>query len=72
MWKQECFKETKTVKTGIKFIIRDTAQHVGEHTEKQFVYLRQKQGRNTHPERKGVGILSNEEKCSKEVVKSFI
>ena len=45
---------------------------MGEHTEKQFVYLRQKQGRNTHPERKGVGILSNEEKCSKEVVKSFI
>ena len=33
---------------------------MGEHTEKQFVYLRQKQGRKTHPERKGVGIPPNE------------
>ena len=38
---------------------------MGEHTEKQFVYLRQKLGRNTHPERKGMGILSNKEECSK-------
>ena len=44
--------ETKTVKAGTKFVIRDTApQQVGEHTEKQ---LRQEQGRNTHPE-KGCG-----------------
>ena len=28
--------EAKTVKTGIAFIIRDTIQHVGEHTEKEF------------------------------------
>ena len=38
---------------------------MGAYTEKT-VYLRQKQGRNTHPERKGMGILSNEEEeCSK-------
>ena len=34
---------------------------MGEHTEKQFGYLRQKQSRNTHPERKGMGVLSHEE-----------
>ena len=45
---------------------------MAEHTEKQLVYLRQKQGRNTRWERKGVGILPNEEKCSKGVVKSLI
>ena len=32
--KQECFKEAKTVKTGIMFIVRVTVQHVGEYTEK--------------------------------------
>ena len=41
------------------------------HTEKQVVYLRQKQGRNTHLERKSMGI-PNEEKCGKGAVKSFI
>ena len=40
---------------------------MGEHTEKQFIYLSQKLGRNTHPEGKGVGVLSNEEEYSKEV-----
>ena len=61
--------ETKTVKAGTKFIIRDTApQQVGEHTEKQ---LRQEQGRNTHPKRKGVGIPPKEDEGSKEAVKSF-
>ena len=45
---------------------------MGEHTEKQFVCLRQKQGRDAHPESKGVGVLPNEEERSKEVVKSFI
>ena len=54
------------MKTGTKFIIRDTAQHVGEHTEKQFIYLRQKQGRNTHQE-KSAGILLNEE-LAREVI----
>ena len=29
---------------------------MGEHTEKQLVQLRQKQGRDAHPERRGVGI----------------
>ena len=47
--KQECFKEAKTVKTGTKFIIRGTAQCMGEHTGNQFVYPTQKQGRDTHP-----------------------
>ena len=36
-----------------------------EHTQKKFIYLRQKQGRNTIPERKGMGVRSNEEKHSK-------
>ena len=36
-----------------------------EHTGKHFVYLTQKQGRDTHPKRKGMGILSNEEECNK-------
>ena len=39
---------------------------MAEHTEKQVVYLRQKEGRNTPPEGKGMGILSEEEEeCSK-------
>ena len=37
IWKQECVKEAKIVKTGAKFIIRDTAQQMGEHREKQFI-----------------------------------
>ena len=37
-----------------------------EHTEKQFAYLRLKQGKSTHPnlKRKDMGILSNEEACN--------
>ena len=38
---------------------------MGKYTGKQFVYLIQKQGRDIHPERKGMGILSNEQECSK-------
>ena len=38
---------------------------MGDHTEKQFVYPTQKQGRDAHPERKGIGILSNEGEGSK-------
>ena len=63
--KQGVFKEAKTVKIGRKFIIRDMAPCVGAHTGKECIYHNQKQGRNTHPERKGVGILSNAEACSK-------
>ena len=37
--KEECSKEAKLYK-GTKFIIRDTAQSMGEHTEKQFVEVR--------------------------------
>lgn len=40
---------------------------MGEHREKQFTYLRQRQGRNTYLERKGMGIFPNEEEHSKEV-----
>ena len=36
-----------------------------EHTEKQFIYLSQKQGRSTHPER-SAGVLNDEH--SKEVI----
>ena len=46
----KCFKEAKTVKTGIRFIVRDKAQHVGKHREKQPISLRQKQSSKTHPE----------------------
>ena len=34
-----------------------------DHTGKQFVYPTRKQGRDTPPERKGMGIVSNEEEC---------
>ena len=37
---------------------------MGEHTEKRFIYLSQKQGRNIHPEGRGLCILSNEEERS--------
>ena len=54
----------ETVITGTKFIVRDIAQCVGKHTGKQFVYLTQNQGRDTHPEERGMGILSSEEEGS--------
>ena len=63
-WKQECFKKRKTVKKGANFTIRDIAQCMGDHAGKQFVYPTQKQGREAPPERKGMGIISNEEECS--------
>ena len=40
--KAKCFKEAKTIKTGTQFVIRDTVEQVGEHTEKQFAYLKEK------------------------------
>ena len=49
----------------MEFIIRDTAGSMGEHTGKEFVYLTQKQGRDTYPERKNISIFDNEEECSK-------
>lgn len=45
---------------------------MGEHTDKQFIYLSQKQDRNTYSEKKGMGILSGEEEHSKEVIFIFI
>ena len=59
--KKNVSRRQKLFRKVTKFIIRDTAQCMGEHTGKQFVYLTQKQGRDTHSERKGMGILSNEE-----------
>ena len=34
---------------------------------REIVHISEKLGRNTHPQRKGVGVLSNEEEHSKEV-----
>ena len=63
--------EAETVNAGTEFIIRDVAQQpVGEHMEKWFVQLRQKQGRDAPLARKG--CASGEEERSKEVVKSLI
>lgn len=58
-------QEAKTVRTGTKFLIRDITQRMGEHTRNQFAYPAQKQSRDTHPDRKGMDILSEEEECSK-------
>ena len=58
------FQGSKNCKIGTKLIIRDTAQCLRENIEKLAVYLRQKQGRNKYPERKGMGIVYNEEECS--------
>lgn len=44
-WKQGCFKKA-TVKTGIKFIVRNTVQHAGEHMRSS---LSQKQRSSIHP-----------------------
>ena len=48
----------KIVNEGVKFIFRDIAKQVGEHTEK---LLRSKQGREAHQERKRVGVPYGEE-----------
>ena len=63
--------EAETVNAGKKFSIRDIAEQVGEHTEKRFVQLRQKQGRDAHPGSKGVGVPPSEERL-KEEAESFI
>ena len=47
--------EAKTVKTGTGFMVGDTVQHVGGHTEKAFIYLSQKQSSNTPPKERGCG-----------------
>ena len=41
-WKQESLKEANPVKTDTKVTIRDKAECLGKHTEKQFIYLRQR------------------------------
>ena len=69
---EQCISQGyKTVRSGTKFIIRDTAQ-MGDHTEKQLACLRQRQGRDTHVERKGAGVPLKEEELSKEAVISSI
>ena len=45
---------------------------MGEHTVKQFIYLSQKQDRNTYSEKKGMGILFGEEEHSKEMIFFFL
>lgn len=65
--------EAKTLNASTKFIIRDTAeQEVEEDAEKLLVELRQKQGRDEHSERKGVGVPPSEEELRKEAVKSAL
>ena len=54
-----------------KFITEDIARQVGEHTEKWFVWLRQKQGRDAHLERKGVGVPNNEGESERRSVLSY-
>ena len=56
--KNAFLKEAKIVNEGVKFIFRDIAKQVGEHTEK---LLRSKQGREAHQERKRVGVPYGEE-----------
>ena len=56
--------EAKFLKTGTKFIISTT----NERTHREVFYISEKLGRNTHPQRKGVGVLSNEEEHSKKVI----
>ena len=41
-------------------------------TQRKVVYLGQKQGRSTHPERNSAGVPPKEEEHGKEAVKSFI
>ena len=41
-------------------------------TQGKFVYLGQKQGRSTHPERNSAGVPSKEEEHGKEAVKSYL
>ena len=38
---------------------------MGQHTGTQFVSPTQKQGRDAHPDREGLGLLSGEEECCK-------
>ena len=52
----------------VQSILSETAQQMGERTEEQ---LRQRQGRDAHLERKGVGVLPREA-CSTEVGKPFL
>ena len=70
-WKQKCFKEAKTLKTDTKYIIRDAELIIITCVRAHRNSLRQKQHRNTHSERKGVGVARNEEERRKEVVKSL-
>ena len=53
-------------------LLETTQPQVGEHREKQFVQLRQQQGRDTQPEGKGGVVTLSEEAHSKEAHKSFI
>ena len=57
----------------VQSLLLDTAlQQEGEHTKKQFVQLREEQGRDAHTWRERARASPSEEKGSKEAVKSFI
>ena len=59
------------MKTGIRFIFRNTVQHVGEHRENLSISLRQKQSRNSHPKERGRGHPLIEER-TRELIKPLI
>ena len=60
--------EAETVNAGTKLTVTDIEQQQGgEHRQE-----RQKQGRDEHSERKGVGMPPSEEELRKEAVKSVL
>ena len=57
----------------VQSLLLDTAlQQEGKHTKKEFVQLREEQGRDAHTWRGRARASPSEEKGSKEAVKSFI
>lgn len=55
------------MKTGTKFVIRDTAQCMGKHTRKQFIYPTQKHSRDTHSESVWTSFLMRETAVSQKL-----
>ena len=53
--KSEFLKKIKAIKIGTEFIIRDIAQRMGEHTEKQLISDGSKA--EAHTQREDVGVL---------------
>ena len=59
-------------KTQVQNLWSETQNNMWKITQRKFVYLGQKQGRSTHPERNSAGVPPKEEEHGKEAVKSFI